>query len=149
MWPTHYIPNKPREDGIPPPRYYLTTPPYPLELVEEMESNPGPPDVGFVPAFAATEIFQSGGQPVSGVIKSILVETSVLPDHIWSNGNVVSGSLRTILKETDIGIDRLQSNGAVISGALRDPLVRYDNWPLGFDSEDLFSAGMPVSGALT
>jgi hypothetical protein len=141
MWPTHYIPNVPRVEGVPPPRYYLTTPPYPVEVVEEILSEASNPRAGFTPVATAEETMTTNGAVVSGVLQTLLLETSVLPDDIESNGAVISGVL----------VDRLilQSTGAVISGILRDPLVRYENWPLGFDSEDLQSAGMPVSGALT
>ncbi len=149
MWPTYYIPNQSRVEGIPPPRYYLTTLLYPLEIVEEMESNAGTPKMGFSPALDAEESFASNGAAVSGVLKSILQTTSVIPDHIWSDGAVISGVLVERLRLASVEIHELESNGAVISGILRDPLVLYDNWPLGFDSEDLTSAGQPVSGALT
>lgn len=149
MWPTHYIPNVPKVEGIPPPRYYLTTQPYPVEVVEEIASQASNPRAGFTPVATAEETMVSNGAVVSGVLKTLLLETSVLPDDIESNGAVISGVLVDRLIRANAGIDRLQSTGAVLSGILRDPLVRYENWPLGFDSEDLQSAGMPVSGALT
>lgn len=149
MWPTHYIPNQARIEGVPPPRYYLTTPLYPLEIIEEIESSPGTPDGAFQPSLDAIETMTTNGAPVSGTLVSILKTTSVLPDDIESNGLVISGILLSILKTAGVEIHELESSGLVISGYLGDPLVRYENWPLGFDSEDLISAGLPVSGALT
>jgi hypothetical protein len=37
MWPTHYLPRKNR-GGIPPPRFYLTTSVYPIEVLESFAS---------------------------------------------------------------------------------------------------------------
>lgn len=148
-WPTHYIPAQDRIEGVPPPRYYLTTPPYPIELVEELSSQSGTPDQGFQPSAEAQDEFTSNGAPVGGVFSTILVTTNILPDDLESWALPISGVLVDRLIRASTEIHELESNGLPIGGNLGDPLVRYDNWPLGFDSEDLESAGLPISGVLT
>lgn len=149
MWPTHYIPKQDRVEGVPPPRYYLTTPPYPIELTEALQSDgDGPQRLGFVPFASLEEEFQSAGIPVGGTIDSILVTTSVEPEEIESVGVPVSGILVEMLIRIEVEDELIESVGIPVSGILRDPLVVYDNWPLGADTEDLQSAGVPVSGVL-
>lgn len=149
MWPTHYIPYQEKVEGTPPPRYYLTSLPYPIEVVEGIAASSNNPRLGFTPVATAEEEFQSNGAAISGLIRSILVTTSVVPDDIESNGSVISGVLNERLIRIDAKNDNIETSGSPISGILRDPLVVYENWPLGFDFEDLQSAGSPVSGALT
>ena len=149
MWPTHYIPKQDRVDGVPPPRFYLTTPPYPVELVEELQSEGDVIRVGFSPFITAEDEFRSAGVPVSGVINSILVRTNVEPEELQSAGLPISGVLRDVLIRIEIEDETLASAGIPISGVLRNPLVVYANWPLGFDTEDLQSTGVPVSGVLS
>ena len=149
MWPTHYIPSQERIEGVPPPRFYLTTPPYPLELVETIASDAEPRTIGFVP-FATDEAYIiSAGAPVSGVMTKLLTSFDGGFEEIQSAGLPVNGVLRDILIRMNVPPENIISTGAPVSGMLKDPLVVYDNWPLGFDSEDLQSAGLPVSGALT
>lgn len=149
MWPTHYIPNQERIEGIPPPEFYLTTPPYPIEIVEEMQASGGPYDIGFVPFASVQEAITTSGRPVSGSMSALLVTMNILPEEIQSAGIPISGVLKQILITIEIPNEMIISAGIPISGVLRDPLVVYDNWPLGFETEDLQSAGIPVSGALT
>jgi hypothetical protein len=150
MWPTHYIPNQPRVEGTPPPRYYLTTPPYPAQVIEEIASNSTAPTAYLAPAAETGEEVTSAGQPVSGDLRDILIRYERWPpEAIESVGAVVSGVLNDILVTYEGPPEALASAGAVVGGALADPLVRYENWPLGFATEDLISAGEPVSGALT
>jgi hypothetical protein len=149
MWPTHFIPNQARVEGVPPPRYYLTTPPYPIEFTEALQSGGVPVRVGFVP-FAEDEAYiQSGGSPVSGVMIQRLVNLPPLLEELECAGSPVSGVMVQRLIVADAGDEMIESSGLPISGIMRDPLVRYENWPLGYDTEDLLSAGQPVSGVLT
>ena len=148
MWPTHYIPNQPRVEGVPPPRYYLTTPPYPVEVSESLESAGGEPDLGFTPSATDEAYMTSGGMPVSGSMSRLLVEIDLDPEELESGGLPVSGVLRDVLIRITIEPELLGSSGSPVSGVLRDPLVVYDNWPLGVDTEDLQSGGLPVSGVL-
>jgi hypothetical protein len=127
----------------------LTTPPYPIELVEEISSNSGTPKQGFQPWLESEEEVTSTALPISGVFKTILVTTQVLPEDIESNALPISGILVDRLIRITAPIEELESNALPISGNLGDPLVRYENWPLGYDAEDLESAGLPISGALT
>lgn len=149
MWPTHYIPNQPRVDGQPPPRYYLTTPSYPVQVIEELESNSTGPDSYLVPSAETGEELTSAGQPVDGDLRDILVRYEGPPEAIESAGAIVSIVVNDILVRYEGPPEALTSAGAVVGGALADPLVRYENWPLGAATESLTSAGEPVSGALT
>ena len=149
MWPTHYIPNQPRLDGVPPPRYYLTTPPYPVELTESLASAAEEPAGGFTPSAEDTAELSSVGVPISGVLRAILVEADAPHEELQSTGIPISGVLRDVLIRLDIGREELSSVGVPISGILRDPLVRYENWPLAAEeAESLISTGRPVSGVL-
>lgn len=148
MWPTHYIPNQPRLEGTPPPRITLTTPPYPLELFEELETASTSPDLGFVPSAELYETATSAGLPITGELRDVLVTYEMEPEAIESTGDAISGILRDVLVPYEGDPDLLTSSGLPIAATLRDPLVRYENWPLAVDTESLISAGAPVSGEL-
>ena len=149
MWPTHYIPSQARIEGVPPPTFYLTTPPYPIEITESLLSNGSPQDLGFVPFAESEEYITAAGRPVSGSMSSDLIGFVGGEDYIQSAGLPIGGVLLTILKTTSVLPEMIFASGGPVAGDLRDPLVVYDNWPLGFETEDLQSAGIPVSGALT
>lgn len=146
MWPTHYIPLRERVDGTPPPRIYLTTPPYPLELTESAtasaEFTSGKFDIG------AQEELESSGSFVGGELVIRLVTAQCGRDELESSGSFVSGAIAVYGYKDGYGNDELESSGSFVSGAVTDPLVVYDNWPLGFSAEDLLSGGSFVSGAL-
>jgi hypothetical protein len=149
MWPTHYIPSQERIEGVPPPTFYLTTPPYPAEITESLFSSGVPQDLGFVPFAEAEDYITCAGRPVGGSISSDLIGFDGGEEYIQSAGLPIGGVLNQILVTTSVEPEFITAAGIPLSGTLRDPLVVYDNWPLGFETEDLQSAGIPVSGALT
>jgi hypothetical protein len=150
MWPTHYIPNQPRIEGEPPPRYYLTSPPYPVEITESLAASSDDPDAYIAPAAEIEETLTSSGAPVDGLLKDILIRYEEWPpEALESTGEPVSGVLNDILVRYEGPPESLESSGEPVSGALVDMLVRYENWPLGVATESLSSSGAPVSGVLT
>lgn len=146
MWPTHYMPLQGRVDGNPPPRFYLTSPPYPLEQTEDFRSAATFTSGAF--AVGAEDEIVSGGSFVSGTLQDILVTYNNGIDEIRSSASFASGVLKDVLVTYDNRFDQIKSTGAFVSGALADPLVIYDNWPLGVATEDLQSAASFVSGTL-
>ena len=149
MWPTHYIPKQDRIEGVPPPRYYLTTPPYPLEITESLAANSTDPEAYIVPAAETGEEMTSSGEPVDGLLKDILIRYEEWPpEAITSEAEPVSGVLNDILVRYEGPPEELTSAGEPVSGAIVDILVRYENWPLGVATESLASSGAPVSGVL-
>lgn len=150
MWPTHYIPNQERVDGLPPPRYYLTTPPYPVQITEELEADSTNPDAYLVPSIETDESLTSAAVPVSGELRDILIRYEEWPpESLESSGEPVSGVLNDVLIEYVGPPESLESSGEPVSGVLVDVLVAYENWPLGAATESLASTGVPVSGVLT
>lgn len=144
MWPTHYIPRQ-RRPGVPPARFYLTTPPYPLEITEALLSS-GDFDHALF-GLGVEEELQTSGEPVSGVMR-VLLHTMTGPlEELISAGEPVSGVLRDTLHTVVGPLDELVASGQPISGVLRDPLVNYTDWLL--DPDKLISSGEPVSGVLT
>lgn len=149
MWPTQYIPYQPRVDGTPPPRYYLTTPPYPVQIVEEMQSLEGDPRAGFVPSATDEEYMTSHGAPVSGALTGYGFLQYSLDERITSHGVPVSGVLKGDLVRVTAPPEKVTSYGIPLSGELKYAKVEYENWPLGVDLEDLTSHGVPISGVLS
>lgn len=145
MWPTHYIPKMDRVEGIPPPRITLTSPPYPVEVIEEFKSHADVDAIAF--GIGAEEEIKSGGALISGGLYERLVGFDAGLDEIESSGALISGQLVTRLKTYNNRFDEIESSGALISGQLRDPLVVYSNWPLLPD--ELKSAGAVIGGTLT
>lgn len=145
MWPTHYLPKKDREDGIRPPQLILTTPPYPVEVIEEFKSNANLEAVAF--GIGAEEEISSWGAVIGGTLDERLLGFDAGIDEIESTAWLIGGTLVTRLKTYDAGRDEITSNASLISGTLRDPLVVYENWPLLPD--ELASTALLVGGTLT
>jgi len=145
MWPTHYLPLKNREDGIPPPRLTLTTPPYPTEVIEEFKSSGTVEAVAF--GIGAEEEISSFAALIGGTINERLISFNAGIDEIESTALLIGGTLITRLKTYNAGRDEIESHAALISGTLRDPLVVYENWPLLPD--ELASSGALIGGVLT
>lgn len=147
MWPTHYIPHRERIEGLPPPRTYYTTPPYPPEITEDLTASfncaAGSFGIGSADDFTASMAF------VSGVMDDILVGFDGRRDDLESSMSFVSGSLVSTGFVRGYANDELESSMAFVSGTMADILIIYDNWPLQPDPESLESSMSFVSGALT
>lgn len=150
MWPTHYIPNQPRLDSTPPPRLYLTTPPYPIEVIEQLASA----SVYVVASFGlgAEDELESAASFVGGeIIQYGYTDANAGRDELESAAVFVGGvlALQPVIT-IDAGIDELESAAVFVSGVLATvPIIDYNNWPLGATTEDLLSAAAFVSGELT
>lgn len=145
MWPTHYLPKKDREEGIRPPQLILTTPPYPVEVIEEFKSNANVEAFAF--GIGAEEEISSWASLIGGTINERLIGFDAGIDEIESTALLIGGTLVTRLKTYDAGRDEIESHASLISGTLRDPLVVYENWPLLPD--EMKSNGALVGGTLT
>jgi hypothetical protein len=145
MWPTHYLPNTNR-GGEPRPRFYLTTPTYPVEVIEEMASAAS--FVALTPGVGADDEMLGSAAFVSGEMTAFSILAYDFYDELESAAMFVSGSLVTFGFVVGSANDELESAASFVSGVLADPLIVYDNWPLGADTEDLQSAASFVSGVL-
>jgi hypothetical protein len=129
-------------------RFYLTTPPYPIEVTESLKSSGEAQNAVF--GIGADEEFMSSGAPVSGLLRTLLHTYDHPPeDELISSSQPVGGVLVERLHLMDGPLDEVISNSQPVSGVLRDPLIVYDNWPLAALEENVLSSGAPVSGVLT
>jgi hypothetical protein len=149
MWPTHYIPNQPRVEGVPPPRYYLTTPPYPLEQSESMTSAGSNPTSGFVPNFEDEAYFTTSAAALGGTMRDVLIRYTGPPENIQPGALPLGGALVERLIRYTGPPENIQPAALPLGGIMRDPLVTYDNWLLGFATESFTSGGLPLGGSLT
>lgn len=146
MWPTFYIPITRRVEGEPPPRFYLTTPPYPYELYEEVTSASEVDSV--TPGITVEDQIESSSQFVSGLLVTRLRTYDSGFDEVESTMQFVSGLLVTRLRTYNNGNDQIKTTMQFVSGAMTDPLVTYLNWPLAANQEDITSQASFVSGVL-
>ena len=151
MWPTHFIPiiyKKGRIEGIAPPSFYLTTPPYPMEVIEALLSGMDIADGKYLVGLMLEKI-TSSNVPLSGILRVLLIQVDVEIERITSTLVPVSGILRVLLISIVQGHDSLSVTAVPISGVLLDKLIRYQYWPLRVDLEDITSSNVPLSGVLT
>ncbi len=144
MWPTHYLPVPGRIEGVPPPRYYLTTPPYPLELTESLASTGDA--LAITPGIGTEDEIESTAAVIGGVLTALRVDLDSGREEIESTAAVISGVLQTVLVPYDNRHDELESTAAVISGVLTSPLIVYDNWLLLPD--EIESSASVIGGVL-
>jgi hypothetical protein len=146
MWPTHYLPNGNR-GGVPPPRFYLTTPPYPVEVTEELSS--AALFMFATPGIGAEDELEMAASFVSGSMTTFVFPTYAWTEELESAASFVSGNLVTLVFPTIEAGDELESAAQFVSGSMVRILVEYENWPLGADTEDLFCSASFVSGVMT
>lgn len=147
MWPTHYIPLQDRIEGVPPPRIYLTTMLYPVEVEETLQATEGR-FVSATPGIGAEDNMQATASFVSAELINYGFLSIEFDDAIETVASFTSGELVDRLLRYTSPPDMLASTAMFIGGDLVEPLVRYENWPLGFDTEDLLGNGSFVSGEL-
>jgi hypothetical protein len=148
MWPTHYIPNQPRLEGSPPPRFYLTTPPYPIEVREEFGSAADFVIGGF--GIGAADQLESAASFVGGEIQQFAYdEADAGLDELESAAQFVGGELVSRLVVIPGPMDELESAASFVTGTLETVvIISYDNWPLGAANEALLSGASFVGGVL-
>jgi hypothetical protein len=146
MWPTFYIPA--RRSRYPTPvivRTIYTTPPYPIEAEDALESS-FPNVYGSFGLFGyGQDDFETSWTIVSGELRAVLRTLDGGLDDFESAWTIVSGELRVILRTLDAGQDSFEGSFAIVSGALPRILIVYEH-PVPDDFESSFSI---VSGALT
>lgn len=146
MWPTIYIPKRNVKTGIPPERFYLTTPTYPYELTEGLTSSGDIESI--TPGQSAEDEVKSSASFVSATLVERLRTYDNRLDELESTASFVSATLVERLRTYDNKFDELKSTGSFVSATIGNPRVEYDNWLLGVDKEDLKSSGSFVSGVL-
>lgn len=146
MWPTFYIPIVRRVEGEPPPRFYLTTPPYPYELYEAMTTASEVDSV--TPGISIEDQVETNAQFVGGELVTRLRTYDNRYDEIETEIQFVSGLLVTRLRTYDNRNDQVETTMQFVSGEMKDPLVTYLNWPLGYAQEDIITEASFVSGVL-
>lgn len=140
---------------------FLTSRPYPVDVIEGLETL-GRPISGYMyEAPVNMDAAQSLGSVLAGEIRQILIAYPNWPiiaesdESIQSLGSVLSGEIRTILLaypnwplivDSDESIESLAS---VLSGSIATILVPYVNWPYHADTdESLKSLASIQSGTL-
>lgn len=147
MWPTFYIPIVRRVEGEPPPRFYLTTPPYPFEFYEECTTAA---DIDSVtPGISVEDAATTSARFVGGELVTRLRTQDGGSDEVETTIEFVGGVLTTRLKTYDNRNDQVKTTMMFVSGAMTDPLVTYLNWPLAANQEDIITQASFVSGVLT
>jgi hypothetical protein len=148
-WPTHFIPNQPRIEGEPPPRYYLTSLPYPIEVLETLAAGPAQYVSGGMNGVATKDEIEAAASFVSGLMVTYSYEEILAEDEIESAAAFVDGALVDRLVHADPGPDEIESAAQFVSGELRDGRVEYTNWPLAANQEALESGAAFVSGVMS
>ena len=108
MWPTHYIPIQDRIDGVPPPRIYLTSCPYPYEMSEAFASSGE--FTSATPGEETTEAFATVGAFVSGILVAYGYDVlEVVQEDLESAGAFVSGILNDCLRTITAPVEALEA----------------------------------------
>jgi hypothetical protein len=145
MWPTKYIPFpvKPRVSR----RFYLTTQPYPVEVLETMKSVHV--SIGGYKTFKAADTYDSGASVLSGTLVVRLKSHTQPFEEYESEATVLSGTLVTRLKSHTQPPEEYESEAVILSGTLLRIRVDYPHWPLQVADESHESTAAILSGTLT
>ena len=126
MWPTFYIPR--RRGRYPTPiivRTVYTTPPYPVEAEDGIESAFSDPSGAFGKFFYPLSTMQSSWSLVTAELRDILQSFDGGMDAVEADWTIISGELRQILRDFDGGMDAAQSSYTILSGSLNRILISY------------------------
>jgi hypothetical protein len=148
MWPTHYIPNQPRVEGVPPPRYYLTTPPYPMEVYEDLQAGGGEFETGRT-GTGTEESVTAYGEFLGGTMTTYGFPSYSYVEALTVYGEFLGGTLVERRVIVNAPPEMLTVYGEFLGGSMTDPLVRYENWPLSGEGEALECYGEFIGGTLT
>lgn len=146
MWPTKYLPFpvKPRVSR----RFYLTTQPYPIEVLETMRS--AHVSIGGYKTFKAEDAYDSGASILSGTLVVRLKSHTQPFEEYESEAAILSGTLLTLLKSHTQPPEEYEAEAAVLSGTLVRIRVDYPHWPLRAAAEESHqSTASILSGTLT
>jgi hypothetical protein len=146
MWPTKYIPFpvKPRVSR----RFFLTTQPYPIEILETMQS--AHTNIYGYKTFKSSETYQSAASILSGTLIVRLRHTVQEPEAYDSETAILSGTLVTRLRHTVQEPEAYDSETAILGGTLNRLLVHYPHWPLRAGTEESHQSSASIlSGTLT
>jgi hypothetical protein len=143
MWPTFFIPFriKPRSFSY----FYLTTPPYPVEVTEKLQASL--PNMFSVPSASSADTMQPSCSFIGGTITNVTYEDGYANDSLQCSAAFVSGTVQNFSYENGYAEDSMQCSAAFISGTLERLLVSYTNWPT--QPEGLQVSSSFLSGSLT
>lgn len=146
MWPTFPLPS-----GKTPYRiiryYYLTTPPYPVNAVEELASAMPQFSGAFGRDIVGDESFESAWSLIDGTLRDTLRQyTHPVPENFESSWTIVAGDIRDILRTYVHPVpENFESSWTLVNGSMADILITY-NHPAPDSVESSWSL---VSGTLT
>lgn len=135
---------------IPPIPFYLTSKPYPMEVVETLKSDASIRQRNRL-VTRPLDLIQSTAEVLSGTIRTILKSYAYwLPDEIKNTASVLSGTIHQVLKNygnwpLGASDESLKNDGSVLGGTIKVVLLTYTNWP----HEDLKNDASILSGTLT
>lgn len=123
--------------------FYFTSPPYPLEAIDGIES------AGNILSGATMQIpidgILSAASILSGDLRDILISyINGLPEGIVSDADILSGTLVDILITYEMDPDGIISSADILSGNLAGSLITYSNYP----PEGILSSANILSGTL-
>jgi hypothetical protein len=148
MWPTFYIMRRRGRYRFPVTiTTVYTTPPYPLEVEESIQSSTGTPTGYFVPEFGELDSMQSLWSVLSGTLRDILQSFSADPEAFNAGPwQVLGGELRMIYRSFEADPDEVQSGPwTPLSGELKRILITYEH-P---DPDSFESTWSVLSGTLS
>jgi hypothetical protein len=121
---------------------YLTTPLYPLDFLDAMDSTPSIENVLIFQW--PVDPLESTPSIISGTLRAIL-QTYVIPvEAIDSTITIESGTLEVKLIQYSIPPEAIDSVPEIISGILKVGLIGYTNWP----AEAIDSTPSIIAGSL-
>jgi hypothetical protein len=136
MWPTYFIPGVQGQ-------YYLTTRPYPIEVIESMVSagnlwrgarwNTGPEDMYSTATF------------LGGEWRDTLRTYSMEPEAMYSTATFLGGTWRDILRTYSMEPEAMYSTATFLGGVWDEILITYSNYP----PESMYSTATFLGGTRT
>lgn len=137
VWPTYFIPNAPQQG------YYLTSLPYPIEVIESMAAVAEM--VNGWSSFLSTDAMVTNASFVEATRRELLIQTEAPPEAMASTALFVTGTWRELLIQTEAPPEAMASTSLFVSGTLDTVLIQYSNWP----PEAMISRASFVGGTRT
>ena len=144
MWPTYYIPTRelPRVVN----RFYLTTPPYPVEVSDSMKCS-GDLIGGYGSTKSLDEMAISTTF-LGGTLVTRLVTHTQPEDEMVISTTFLGGVLIDRLIVYEAPPEELAISTTFLGGTLKRILITYSNWPLQVDDESLQLSTAFLGGTL-
>lgn len=123
-------------DGMPPMEVHVTSRPYPVDDVEELESQATITggQIRLASYDAGAEALDASMVLLGGELRELLLTYDVGAEAIDASMSLVTGELRTLLRSYDAGIDAMDASMTLVGGTLRTLLITYD---AGYEALDV------------